>query len=284
MTKLKVPLLSFDARGRLTELFALAKRRGCHILEGMPIPTDAKSPNQLFYRHMFTKCADLWHTLSEAEQQDWESLARPRHMTGYAWFISQCLRPNPGIYLPLQGGTMSGDIDMAKNRVLKLPLPTDSQEPLTLAFFTANIAPYLYTERARVFHNVNQSVPDSTLFYLAFNSDRWDTDAMHDPVTNNQRLTCNTPGFYLIGGNVHIDGYYVGLRLARIYLNGRVIGEARQEGCTTSTNVLCVATEYQMAVNDYVTLAVWQNSGNTVPVFASNSHSYSCEFWIQRVG
>lgn len=99
----------------------------------MPIPEDAKTPAQLSWRHMFNKCVDLWHTLSAAEQQEWERLARPKHMTGYAWYISQCLRPNPGIYLPLQGGTMSGDIDMAKHRILKLPAPTDPQEAARLA-------------------------------------------------------------------------------------------------------------------------------------------------------
>ena len=131
MPKLKNPLLSFGATGRLGKLFSLAKRQARHIIERRPIPVDAKSPAQLFNRHMFNKCVDLWHILSEAEKQEWESLARPRHMTGYAWFISQCLRPNPGIYLPLQGGTMSGNIDMAKNRLLKLPEPTDDQEAAT---------------------------------------------------------------------------------------------------------------------------------------------------------
>ncbi|MBA7553722.1 hypothetical protein ES705_46321 [subsurface metagenome] len=134
MTKLKNPLLSFGATGRLGKLFSLAKRQGRHIIERRPIPVDAKSPAQLFNRHMFTKCVDLWHLLSEAERQQWESLARPLHMTGYAWFISQCLRPNPGIYLPLQGGTMSGNIDMAKNRLLKLPAPTDPQEASTKGY------------------------------------------------------------------------------------------------------------------------------------------------------
>ncbi|MBA7589427.1 hypothetical protein ES708_31512 [subsurface metagenome] len=137
MTKLKNPLLSFGATGRLSKLFSLVRRHGQNIIERRPIPVDAKSPAQLFSRHMFSKCVALWHLLSEAEQQEWESLARPRHMTGYAWFVSQCLRPNPGIYLPLQGGTMSGDIDMAKNRLLKLPEPTDDQEPATKGYVDA---------------------------------------------------------------------------------------------------------------------------------------------------
>ncbi len=131
MPKLRGPLLSLGARGRLAKLFSLVRRRGQHIIERKPIPTDAKSPAQLFNRHMFSKCVDLWHLLSEEEKQIWESLARPLHMTGYAWFISQCLRPNPGIYLPLQGGTMSGNIEMAKNRLLQLPPPTDGQEAAT---------------------------------------------------------------------------------------------------------------------------------------------------------
>ncbi|GAI24570.1 unnamed protein product, partial [marine sediment metagenome] len=83
---------------------------------------------------MFTKCVDLWHLLSEAEKAEWERLATPRHMTGYAWYISQCLRPNPGIYLPLQGGTMSGIIDMAKHRLLRLPAPTHNQEAATKGY------------------------------------------------------------------------------------------------------------------------------------------------------
>lgn len=138
MTKLNASLFSLKATGRLGKLFSLAKRQGRQIIERRPMPTDAKSPAQLFSRHMFNKCIDLWHLLSEAEQLEWESLARPRHMTGYAWYISQCLRPNPGIYLPLQGGTMSGNIDMAKNRVLKLPLPTDDQEAASKKYHDDN--------------------------------------------------------------------------------------------------------------------------------------------------
>jgi len=132
MPKLKAPLLSFGAVGRLAKHFSLTRRRKQNILEKKPIPTDAKSSTQLFYRHMFSKCIDLWHLLSDAEKQEWESAARPKHMTGYAWYISQCLRPNPGIYLPLQGGTMSGNIDMDKNRILKLPEPVDGQEAARL--------------------------------------------------------------------------------------------------------------------------------------------------------
>lgn len=140
MTKLKDALLSLGASGKLGDAVSFVTRGRLSIAEKRPKLIDARSEGQLSWRHMFNKCVDLWHTLSPEEKQEWESLARPRHMTGYAWYISQCLRPNPGIYLPLQGGTMQGDIDMAKYRLLKLPSPTDDQEPVTKKYFEDNPA------------------------------------------------------------------------------------------------------------------------------------------------
>ncbi len=83
---------------------------------------------------MFKKCIDLWHLLSAAEKLAWESAARPLHMTGYAWYMSQCLRPNPGIYLPLAGGTMAGAIDMDGQLVTDLPAPVDPGDATRKAY------------------------------------------------------------------------------------------------------------------------------------------------------
>jgi len=133
MAKLKNPLLALGAIGRLTKNIIFTRRRGTNIAEKRPIPADAKTAAQLSWRHMYQKAVALWHALSASEKQEWESLARRHHMTGYAYFLSQALKPNPGLYLPLQGGVMQGDIDMAKFRLLRLPAPVDPQEPLRLA-------------------------------------------------------------------------------------------------------------------------------------------------------
>ena len=283
MPKLKNPLLSFGATGRLGKLFSLAKRQGRHIIERRPIPVDAKSPAQLFNRHMFTKCVDLWHLLSEEEKQIWESLARPLHMTGYAWFISQCLRPNPGIYLPLQGGTMSGNIEMAKNRLLKLPEPTDEQEPVTKKYFQDNLPVGGYTEGARVYHNVAQSIPPATWTPLAFNSERYDTDNIHDPVTNNTRLTCKTPGKYISTGHISFPFHYAGKRLIAIRLNTTVL--IALHGITSiisQTDNLSIATIYSLALNDYIELFVYQDANNALNLLSEGN--YTPEFTIQRIG
>lgn len=155
MVKLKVPLLSLAASGSVSQVLTFLKRKGQHLVEKKPVLVDSKSQAQLSWRTMFNLCVDLWHTLSTAEKAEWESAARPRHMTGYAWYLSQCLRPNPGIYLPLAGGTMSGVIQMDGNEVHGLPPPVHVNDAARKAyvdhFFPVDtqgrieIAPFAYS-------------------------------------------------------------------------------------------------------------------------------------------
>jgi len=130
MSKLKLPLFSLGASGSISGALTYLKRLKRQIVEKKPSVLDVKTEAQLDWRHMFNKAVALWHALSAAEKAEWESAARPKHMTGYAWFISQALRPNPGIYLPLQGGTMAGNIAMGGHKITGLPDPTANDEPL----------------------------------------------------------------------------------------------------------------------------------------------------------
>lgn len=283
MAKLKNPLLSFNARGKLADILAFKRRLSTNIVEKLPFPKDAKSPPQLAWRHMFNKCVDLWHTLSAAEKQAWESAARPHHMTGYAWYISQCLRPNPGIYLPLQGGTMSGDIDMAKNRILKLPSPVDLQEAVRLQEYFTFIWPYLYHEGARVYHNAAQAIPHNTNTVLALNSERYDTDTIHDLITNNSRLTCHKAGKYVISGTIRWETNAGPSRMVAILLNGvttlaRLNIDPRADGFCDQT----VTTIYDLALADYLELSVYHFSG--APLNVAVIGNYSPEFMMQRIG
>lgn len=283
MTKLKVPLLSLDARGRLSKLFTFASRQRQHIIEAIPIPADAKSSNQLFYRSMFTQCADLWHTLSEAEKQQWEADARPQHMTGYAWWLSSCLRPNPGIYLPLLGGTMQGDIDLDSNRLLNLIDPALDQEPVTKKYFEDNLPVGGYTEGARAHHTAAQSIPNATWTNLALNSERYDTDAIHDPVVNNSRLTCKTAGKYIITSSIMFAASAIGERHSRIRLNNLVnIVNQNYDTMAAGTPIIFLSTIYALIVGDYLEVGVWQNTGGNLNSNVIANHSP--EFSMQRVG
>jgi len=232
---------------------------------------------------MFLKVVALWHALSAAEKQAWESAARPHHMTGYAYFISQSLRPNPGIYLPLQGGTMQGDIDMAKFRLLKLPLPTDNQEAATKKYHDDNLPAGGYTEGARAYHDAQQSIPHATYTTLAFNSERWDTDTIHDPVTNNSKLTCKTAGVYVITGHIRWQIGGTGLRFIGILLNNNAwIAGFRCMTADVMAMEMSIASIWKMAVNDFVEIEVYQRQGSAR--FIEISPYFTPEFGMQRVG
>lgn len=283
MGKLKNPLLSLGAVGNLTKAITFRRRRKTNILEKYPVPEDTKSLAQLSWRHMYQKATALWHALSAAEKEEWESLARPKHMTGFAWFISQALKPNPGLYLPLQGGTMSGNIGMAKNRLLDLPLPVDTQEPLTLAFYNANIAPYLYNEGARAYHSIAQEIPHNDWTFLTFNSELYDTDDIHDLAVNPDRLTCKTAGKYVISLTASYEAAAAGTRhIAVTATPGGEIAHKSKNPTAGLETCLTLTTVWHLEVNHYIQASVFQTSGGARDILSVAN--YTPHFMMQRIG
>lgn len=283
MTKLKNPLLSLDAHGTLARALTFLRRRKQDIVEKMPAPSDPKTQAQVSWRHMYQKCAALWHTLSEAEKREWAALASTRHMTAFAYWQSQCLRPNPGIYLPLQGGTMQGDIDMAKYRLLRLPLPVDAQEPLTLAYHDASILPYLGTDSCRAYHPANQPVFHATDTYLIFQAELWDTNNLHDNVVNPDRLTARKDGYYLVSASIAFAGHAVNLRMIAIIGSpgGWLAAEYRRNNAVFDVR-MTIQTIVHLQVGQYVRLLAYQSSGVILNVLRSDW--YSAHFMMALIG
>lgn len=281
MVKLKNPLMSLKASGSLSRAITFLRRRGVDLAEKKPEIIDAKTPAQLSWRHMYQKAVALWHLLSAAEKQEWESAARPRHMTGFAWFMSQCLRPNPGIYLPLQGGTMSGDIDMDGYKIEDLPDPAAAQNAATKAYVDALEARYQIG--ARVYHNVDQACANGIWTTLAFNSELFDTDTIHSTTVFNSRLTCKTTGKYVISANISYEASAVGQRVLRLRLNGVTsIAEVDIDALAAFDARLSVTTHYALVPTDYVQVIAWQNSGGALDVDATAQ--FSPHFMMQRIG
>lgn len=142
-----------------------------------------------------------------------------------------------------------------------------------------------YTQGARVYHDAAQATVSGTPLILALNSERFDTDTIHDPVTNNSRLTCKTAGIYMIGANIEFSTVAVSFQGSLyILLNGatiiseQVLRKAAAAG-VLQININCI---YALAVNNYVEAVVLQDSGAGMNINASGN--YSPEFWMQRIG
>jgi len=141
-----------------------------------------------------------------------------------------------------------------------------------------------YTQGARVYHNANQSIPHNTLTALAFNSERYDTDTIHDNTTNNERLTCKTAGKYIITAGAGWAPNANKQRFLHIRLNGATYIASqvfKAAGDGEGTN-MALATLYELAVNDYVEVLAYQYSGVAINIMSYGN--YSPEFAMLRVG
>lgn len=135
----------------------------------------------------------------------------------------------------------------------------------------------------KVYHSVNQSLANNTNNALSFNSERFDTDNIHNTVSNTARLTCNTAGNYLIGGSVAFAASAMGGRQINIFLNGVTtiaLENTTNMGAGTPT-LMSISTVHYLSAGDYVQLFAYQGSGSALNVLASSA--YSPEFYMHRL-
>lgn len=281
MTKLKSPLFSFEGHGKLGDI-VLRHRDSLDIAEKKPEVKDAQSAGQLSWRTMFEKCALMWHALSAVEKAAWEAAARPLHMTGYAFWQSQCLRPNPGIYLPLAGGTMTGEIAMSTKKITGMGDPAAAQDADTKTARDIAITTALYTQGCRVRNTAAQSISDSTWTPITFDTEQYDTDGIHSTASNTNRLTCKTPGVYIISGCLEFVPNNAGERYITLWWKGsNLMAGISLVPAVTGSAFATVTTLYQLALNDWLDLRAWQNSGGALNTIAAAY--YTPSLGMQRV-
>ena len=137
---------------------------------------------------------------------------------------------------------------------------------------------------ARAYHSVNQSIPNSSGTAVALNSERWDTDSIHDNSTNNSRLTCKTAGKYIISGSIEWAANSNGERRLSIRLNGSTsigfLALLPMGGAFLDMDMF-VTTIYELAVDDYVELDVAQNSGGALNLVSKGN--WSQEFSMIKI-
>ncbi|MBA7588171.1 hypothetical protein ES708_30222 [subsurface metagenome] len=283
MAKLRGPLLSFAAIGRLGKNLVIRRHGKDYIAETHPHPRDARSPAQLSWRNMYQKAAALWHTLSSDEKMDWERLATPNHMTGYAYFMSQTLKPNPGIYLPLQGGSMQGAIAMNFNRITTLPPPGQAQDPARLADLQshADLTKGVHALKGElgfsVYQTSNQSIPDNANTIIEWHAKEWDVGEYFDLANN--RYIPQIPGKYAITTAVQLTGISDGASIVLLitknggtykHLTRLIPGGAGFFLASGSCNVFLNGS------TDYIQALLWHND-----LDARDTQGTSSRTWFQ---
>jgi hypothetical protein len=131
---------------------------------------------------------------------------------------------------------------------------------------------------ARAYNSAAISVPNATITAITLDSERDDTDSIHSTSSNTSRLTCNTAGKYDIKGQIEYPANATGVRGIGIRLNGTTIINLAKVPAVSSTETISlpVATDYNLAVGDYVELVAYQTSGGALN--ANATANYSPEF------
>lgn len=98
MAKVLAPLLSLQAKGRFANTIAFQKfghggvaRRARKFY----IPTDPRSPIQLFNRDYFAVVIQIWHNLSDEEKDIFVALSQKLSLTGFNLYIQEYRAQHP---------------------------------------------------------------------------------------------------------------------------------------------------------------------------------------------
>lgn len=136
--------------------------------------------------------------------------------------------------------------------------------------------------RASITKSANQSIANNTLTLITWDVEVYDTDTMHDNVTNNSRLICKTAGYYAITGAVQFSTNGTGNRITQIRQNaaGSSTGGTLLYDLTYSANsgnattVVIPGFTVALAVNDYIEAFGQQTSGGALNVNANSNNSF----------
>lgn len=124
-----------------------------------------------------------------------------------------------------------------------------------------------------------QIIPNASWTQILFDSENFDTDGIHDTVSNTGRLTCQTAGKYLWSFRVELDSGTSGARFLQVQRNneslpgtvGAVWGGVYQDAPSVAVSmVLSTAGCVDLAANDYLALLAYQSAGTAITVGAGS--------------
>lgn len=164
-------------------------------------------------------------------------------------------------------GLLKGDGSVIQVAVVN----TDYQSPLI--------------QGCKAYNNADVAITKNSWNLLSFNSEYWDTDSIHDIVTNNSRLICKTAGYYLI----HLQICFAQYGTAGTY---RMITIGHSSGVTIALKSYLpsllqddwdeISVIYYLNFNEYVTASLYQTTaGNLNSRYLA---SYCPVFMMYRMG
>jgi hypothetical protein len=149
-----------------------------------------------------------------------------------------------------------------------------------------NVLKTMQAHQAGLFHGAAQSIAHDTLTVLSFDSEDFDPSTMHNPASNNSRITIpsGADGRYLVMARVFFAANATGYRQLRIRKSGSDIATlssvAAINGAGTTVSISSVVA---LVAKEYLEIIAYQNSGGALDSGNGASRSAQNEFSVVRV-
>lgn len=130
---------------------------------------------------------------------------------------------------------------------------------------------------AKVYRSGALSVSHLSTAAIAFDAETFDSNALHDTVTNNSRIVLNKVGKWRIDWGIVYAANASGQRYATIMLNGAtVVGDKGQlhSGASTTAYVSGSNVITNSAITDYIEMLPYQDSGGTLALTIGAAYTY----------
>ena len=134
-------------------------------------------------------------------------------------------------------------------------------------------------------HSVAQSIPNTTITALTFDTEVSDIGNMHNPA-NPTRITCPVAGVYAVMFNCAVQVNATGVRTAFVRANGVSSdrrGIANDYGAGTWDTTLAGSFVARLAAGAYLEVLVQQTSGIALNVLGNNTAGFINQFSAVRL-
>lgn len=140
--------------------------------------------------------------------------------------------------------------------------------------------------RLEVRQTTLQSIPNNSSTALTFTTEDLDSHAQHDTATDTARFTAVYAGWYLCSGAICFAASGTGVRIAQWAVNGTVQNGTDVEITAVTGAVTIVPARTRklyLAVNDYLELRAFQNSGGALNTGVTTSNQSSMAVhWVSN--
>jgi hypothetical protein len=144
----------------------------------------------------------------------------------------------------------------------------------------------LTENRATVYNDAAQSLPNDTATAVTFNQEEADSNGLHSTSSNTSRITIPSGGggVYQLQAKVAFASNATGYRQLEFRKNGSAVGTlVTQAPISGVVTVMGIHATLVLAAADYVEVFAYQNSGGSLNIGAASPRSVQNEFSVVQI-